>query len=138
MRAAKSAACGAELERLVEPEMRRQPQRRARASSAARIAVGLDVEVVRVGVVEGGADVLPVVAQRRLDVLLGGDDHARALGGQQVEQLAEVVDRQQLGDVGALVGVLERGDLGQLAVLGRELGGGRDLDGVGVARASAA
>ena len=29
--------------------------------------------------------------------------------------------------------LLERGDLGQLAVLGRELGGGRDLDGVGVA-----
>ena len=51
----------------------------------------------------------------------------------EVEQLAEVVDRQQLGDVRALVGALERGDLRQLAVLGGELGGGRDLDGLGVA-----
>ena len=96
-------------------------------------AVGLDVEVVGVRVVEGGADVLPVVAQRGLDVLLGGHDH---LGGpgHQVEQLAEVADRQQLGDVGALVGVLQRGDLGQLAVLGRQLGGGRDLHHVGLAQ----
>ena len=40
---------------------------------------------------------------------------------------------QQLGDVGALVGVLERRDLGQLAVLGGQLGGGRDLDHLGLA-----
>ena len=53
--------------------------------------------------------------------------------GHEVEQLAEVADRQQLGDVGALVGVLQRGDLGQLAVLGRQLGGGRDLDDLGLA-----
>ena len=38
----------------------------------------------------------------------------------------EVVDGEQLGDVRALV--LQRGDLGQLAVLGGELGRGRDLD----------
>ena len=49
----------------------------------------------------------------------------------------EAVDRQQLGDVRAILGVLERRDLGQLAVLGRELGGGRDLDRVGARRASA-
>ena len=45
----------------------------------------------------------------------------------------EVLDRQQLGDVRALGGILERSDLGQLAVLGRELGGGGDLDHLGVA-----
>ena len=78
------------------------------------------------------AHVGPVVVERRRDILVGGDHDLRVLGDQ-VEQLAEVVDRQQLGDVGALVGVLERGDLGQLTVLGRELGGGRDLDDVGVA-----
>ena len=83
--------------------------------------------MVGVGVVEGGADVVPVVAQGRLDVLVGGDHHVGVVG-EQVEQLAEAVDRQQLGDVGAAVGVLERGDLGQLAVLGGELGGRRDLD----------
>ena len=73
-----------------------------------------------------------MVAQGGLDVLVGGHDHLRALR-HEVEQLAEVADRQQLGDVGALVGVLERGDLRELAVLGRELGGGRDLDDVRVA-----
>ena len=36
-----------------------------------------DVEVVRVGVVEGGADVVPVVAQRGLEVLVGGDRRCR-------------------------------------------------------------
>ena len=51
-----------------------------------------------------------------------------AASAAQVEEGLEAVDRQQLGDVGAVLGVLERGDLGQLAVLGRELGGGRDLD----------
>ena len=88
--------------------------------------------MVGVGVVEGDADVLPVVAQRRLDVLVGGHDHLGAVG-HQVQQLAELPHGQQLGDVRALVGVLERGDLRQLAMLGRELGGGRDLDHVGVA-----
>ena len=95
-------------------------------------AVGLDVEVVRVGVVERGADVVPVVAQRRLGLLLGGEDQL-GLVRQEVEQLAEVADGQQLGDVRALVRALQRGDLGQLAVLGGELGGGGDLDDLGVA-----
>ena len=121
---------GAELERL-------RARDRGQAGRAARVelgedAVGLDVEAVRVGVVEGGADVVPVVAQRRLDVLLGGQDQRR-LRGQQLEQVAEVVDGQQLGDVGPRVRLLERRDLGQLAVLGGELRRGRDLDAVGIA-----
>ena len=45
----------------------------------------------------------------------------------------EVLDRQQLGDIGPLGLVLERSDLGQLAMLGRELGRGGDLDHLGVA-----
>ena len=45
----------------------------------------------------------------------------------------EVLDRQQLADVRAVLGLLERRDLGQLAVLLGELGGGRDLDELGVA-----
>ena len=44
----------------------------------------------------------------------------------------ELIDRQELGDVGALVLVLERGDLGQLAMLLGQLGGRRDLDLLGV------
>ena len=75
-----------------------------------------------------------MVAQRRLDVLVGGDDDLRALGDQ-VEQRAEVLDRQQLGDVRAVL-VASARDLGQLAVLGRELGGGRDLDAVGLPQAA--
>ena len=82
--------------------------------------VGLDVEVVGVGVVEGGADVLPVVGQRGRDLLLGGDEHGGVRG--EVEERVEAVDRQQLGDVGAVLGVRERGDLGRLAVLGGQLG----------------
>ena len=93
----------------------------------------VDVEVARVLVVERRADVLPVVAQRRLDVLLGGDDDLRALRDQ-LEQRVEVLDRQQLGDVRAVL--VGRGDLGQLAVLGRELGRGRDLDAVGLPQAA--
>ena len=116
---------GAELDRLRAGD-RGQPQRLARLERGDD-GGGLDVEVVGVGVVEGGADVVPVVAQRGLEVLVGGDHDVGVLG-EEVEQLAEAVDRQQLGDVGAAVGVLERGDLGELAVLGGELGGGRDLD----------
>ena len=61
-----------------------------------------------------------------VDVLVG--DHHVGVVGEEVEQLAEAVDRQQLGDVGTAVGVLERGDLGQLAVLFGELGRRRDLN----------
>jgi hypothetical protein len=90
--------------------------------------------VVGVVVVEGRADVLPVVGERRGDILLGGDEDGRV--GRQVEEGLESIDRQQLGDVRAVLGVLERGDLGQLAMLGRELGGGRDLDRLGLAQAA--
>ena len=120
---------GAELERLRARD-RREPQRRA-ALERVEDRLRLDVEVVGVGVVEGRADVLPVVAQRRLDVLLRRDHDVGV--AEQVEQLAEAVDGQQLGDVGAVLGGLERRDLGQLAVLGRQLGGGRDLDHLGLA-----
>ena len=44
-----------------------------------------------------------------------------------------MLDRQQLGDVGPVRLLLERRDLGQLAVLLGELGGRRDLDPLGVA-----
>jgi hypothetical protein len=40
----------------------------------------------------------------------------------------EVLYRQELGDVGAVRFVLERRDLGELAVLLGELGRGGDLD----------
>ena len=88
--------------------------------------LGRDVEVVRVGVVERGADVLPVVGQRRPDLLLGGDQDGGV--GREVEEGAEALDGQQLGDVGPVVLGLQRRHLGQLAVLGGELGGRRDLD----------
>ena len=121
---------GAELERLRAGD--RGEAERPAGAELGEDAVGLDVELVRVAVVERGAHVVPVVAQRGLGVLLGSEDHLRVVG-QQVEQVAEVVERQQLGDVGALLRGVERGDLGQLAVLGRELGGGRDLDALGIA-----
>jgi hypothetical protein len=121
---------GAELERLGARD-RRQPQRPARFDRG-RDAVRVDVEVVRVGVVEGGAHVGPVVAQRRLGVLFGRE-HELGLGGQEVEQLAEAVDGQQLGDVGTLVGALVRGHLRQLAMLRGELRRRRDLGDVGLA-----
>ena len=46
-----------------------------------------------------------------------------------------MLDRQQLGDVRPVLLASTR-DLGQLAVLGRELGGGRDLDAVGLPQAA--
>ena len=64
--------------------------------------VGRDVEVVRVGVVERRADVLPVVGERGADLLLGGDQHGRA--GREVQERAEALDGQELRDVGALAG----------------------------------
>ena len=125
---------GAELERLVA-------RQRAEADVGAGVErrldrLGLDVEVVRVGGVERGADVLPVVGQRRADLgLLGEDD--RGVGRREVQEGVELVDGQQLGDVRAVLGVGERGDLGGLAVLGGQLGGGRDLQLGQLCRASA-
>src|SRR4051794_18758482 len=122
---------GAELDRLRAGDAG-EAQRLPR-DERLRDRVGRHVEVVRVGVVEGGADVVPVIAQRGLEVLIGGDHDVGVLGEQR-EQLAEAVDREQLGDVGAALLVLERGDLRELAVLGGELGGGRDLDALPLAQ----
>ena len=108
----------------------RQLEAGARVERRAQL-VGRQVQVVRVLVVEGGRHVLPVVLERRLDLLLGGDRHER-LGGQQVEHALELVDREQLGDVGALLGGVVRGHLRQLAVLGADLGRRRDLDLLGL------
>ena len=61
----------------------------------------VDVEVVGVVGVHRGGRVLPVVAQRGLDLLGGGEDDRGAVGDQ-VERSAEVLERQQLGQVGEL------------------------------------
>src|SRR3954451_7002490 len=124
---------GAELDRLILRD-------RAEADLGSVVerlgdVVGLDVEVVRVRVVEGGADVLPVVGEGGADLLVGGDDEG-GVAGREVEERLEAVDGEELGDVGPRVRVLERGDLGHLAVLGGELGGRRDLDLVRVAQAA--
>ena len=76
----------------------------ARRSSVSAEAVRVDVEVVGVLVVEARGHVLPEVAQGGRQLLLGGDHHER-LVGHQVEQLPEAVDRQHVGDVGALGGL---------------------------------
>mgnify|MGYP000488118055 CR=1 FL=1 len=60
------------------------------------------------------------------DLLLGGEHHRGALG-QEVEEVAEAVGGQQLGDVRPVLRVVEGGDLGELAMLGGQLGGRRDL-----------
>ena len=78
--------------------------------------------MVGVLVVEARRHVLPHVAQRRAQLLLGTDGHQGA-GGDEVEQLPEAVDRQHVGHVGALALRARRRDLRELAVLGRELGG---------------
>ena len=95
----------------------------------------VDVEVAGVVGVHRRRRVLPVVAQGGLD-LLGGGEHDGGVAGHEVERRAEVLERQQLGQVGellALLGGLHRRQLGQLAVLGVELGGRRQLDPLGLA-----
>ena len=89
--------------------------------------VGGHVQVVGLGVVEGGRDVLPVVGERRRDLLLRGDQDLGGLADQ-VQERPEVLDREQLGDVRAVLGAFERGDLGELPVFLCELCGGSDLD----------
>ena len=64
--------------------------------------------------------------ERRLELLLGGE-HDRGLLGNQLEERAEAVDRQDVRDVRPLVALLGRRQLGELAVLGVELRGGSDL-----------
>ncbi len=76
-----------------------------------------------------------MVAQGRLDLLGGGEDH-RGRIGDEVERRAEAVERQHLGQARRLLlffGRLHRRQLGQFAVLGVELGRRRQLDPLGVA-----
>ena len=115
---------GAELVGLVLRDAR-QPQLGAPVECGVE-RLRLHVEVVSVLVVEARGHVLPVVAQRRSELLLGGDSHERVVR-HEVEQLAEAVHGQDVGHVGALVLLGRGGDLGQLAVLGRQLRGRSDL-----------
>ena len=76
-----------------------------------------------------------MVGERRLELLLGAE-HDLGVLADEVQQRAEALERQQLGDVHALglarLAARERArggrDLGELAVLDGELGRGRDLD----------
>ncbi len=107
--------------------------RRSSARSCERRveAVRRHVQVVRVLVVEARGHVLPVVAQRRRQLLLGRHRDQR-VGRHEVEQLAEAVHGQHVGHVGAL-GLVARGrDLGQLALLRRELRRRGDLHPLGL------
>ena len=106
-------------------------RRRARAERLGDV----DVEVAGVVGVHRGRRVLPVVAQRRLDLLGGDEDHGGRVGDE-VERGAEAVERQDLGEarrLPSLLGRLHRRQLGELAVLDVELGGRRQLDPLGVA-----
>ena len=119
----------AELVRLVLRDAR-QPELGALVECAVE-RLWLHVELVRVLVVEARGHVLPVVAQRGRQLLLGGDRHESVVR-HEVEQLAEAVHGQHVGHVGAVVLVAGRRDLRQLAVLGRELGGRGDLHPLGL------
>ena len=116
----------AELERLRARD-RGQPQRLARLER--RHDRGRrDVEVVRVGVVEGGA-----VTSSQWSRSDGSTSSSAAIttsvcSGKRSSSSRKRSTGSSSATSGRLVGVLERGDLGQLAVLGGELGGGRDLD----------
>ena len=119
----------AELVRLVLRDARQAKPRALGEGGVERLR--LHVEVVRVLVVEARGHVLPVVAQRRGELLLGRDRHERVLR-HEVEQLAEAVHGQHLGHVRALRLLRRRGDLGELAVLRRQLGRRRDLHALGL------
>ena len=92
---------------------------------------GLDVEVVGVGVVEGGGDVLPEVGERRSDLLLGRE-HRDGGVGHEVQEGPEVADRQELRDVRPALRALHGRQLRELARRCVELGGRGDLDGLGI------
>ena len=95
----------------------------------------VDVEVLGVVGVHRRGRVLPVVAQRRLD-LLGADENHRGGLGDQLQRRPEVLQRQHLGQVGRLASLLlgrHRRQLGQLAALGVHLRRRRQLDPLGVA-----
>ena len=80
---------------------------------------------------EARGHVLPEVAQRGRQLLLGAHHHERAVR-HELEQLAEAVHREHVGHVGALLGLAAGGDLGQLPVLGAQLGRGGDLHPLGL------
>ena len=122
-------ALGAELVRLVLGDAR---QAQLGALLQHRVEpVRRHVQVVRVLVVEARGHVLPVVAQRRRQLLLGRH-RDQSVGRHEVEQLAEAVHGQHVGHVGAL-GLVARGrDLGQLALLRGELGRRGDLHPLGL------
>ena len=82
-------------------------------------------------VVEARGHVLPVVPQRGGQLLLGGDRHQGVLRDQ-LEQLAKAVHRQHVGHVRALRLLALGRDLGQLTVLGSELGRRSDLHPLGL------
>ncbi len=88
--------------------------------------------MVGFGVVEGRAHVLPVIGQRRGDLLLAGDQHL-GIGLDEVQEGPEVLDGEQLGDVRPIGGVLQRRDLGQLPMLLGQLGGRCHLHLLGLA-----
>ena len=95
----------------------------------------VDVEMAGVIGVHRGRHVVPVVAQGRLDLLGGGEDHGRLLRDE-VERRPELVDRQDLGEarrLDSLLGRLHRRQLGELAMLDVELGRGGELDPLGLA-----
>ena len=77
--------------------------------------------------------VLPVVLQRRLDLLLGGEDHRGGLRNQ-VQWGAELGDREHLGQIRGdpFLESLGHRQLGQLPVLYVELGRGSEFDFGGV------
>ena len=121
---------GPELERLVLVDARQADV----CALVQRLVDGVrvDVQLARVAVAEGGADVLPVVGERGRDVLLAGDHDRRVLRGQRQERM-EVLDREELGDVRPVVLLLERCDLRQFPVLLGQLRRGLDLDHLSVA-----
>jgi hypothetical protein len=98
----------------------------------------VDVEAAGVLVLHRGDRVLPDVAQGGLDLLGGGEDDGGVVGDK-VERGAELVQREELSEVGRAAfafGRLEGGERGELAVVGVELGSGCQLDHLGLAEAA--
>ncbi len=130
-------AGGAEGLALVVVADRGQGERGARVQRPGDV----DVEAARVLVLHRGDRVLPDVAQGGLDLLGGGEDDGGVVGDE-VERGAELVERQELAEVGrgalalGAFGGLLGGERGELAVVGVELGGGGQLDHLGLAEAA--
>ena len=116
---------GPQLQRLFAGD-RRQPDSRPPGECGFDV-LGAHIQVMRVRVGERGADVGPMVAEHGLQLLLRGDEQLGVII-EQVQQRAEPLDGQQLGDVRAIGLVFGGRHLRQLAVLDRELRRGRDLD----------